>query len=43
VAAPAARQLHSCCFELLELCATESSTLDPIHLKPWNLCSDTSC
>ncbi len=43
VAAPAMRQLHSCCSELLELCATESSTLDPIHPKPWNLCYDTSC
>jgi hypothetical protein len=43
VAALAARQLHSCCSELLEPCAIESSTLDPIHPKPWNLCFDTSC
>ncbi len=43
VAASATCQLHSCCSELLEPCATKSSTLDPIHPKPWNLCSDTSC
>jgi hypothetical protein len=37
-----AHQLHSCCSKLLEPCVTESSTLDHIHPKPWNLCSDTS-
>ncbi|TXG58316.1 hypothetical protein EZV62_016145 [Acer yangbiense] len=34
VAAPAARQLRGCSSGLLEPCATESSTLDPIHPKP---------
>jgi hypothetical protein len=34
MAAPVARQFHNCYSELLEPCATESSTLDPIHPKP---------